>query len=60
MFKSASEAARFYNMKRGNDKILKVCNKERSSAGHDPITNEKLVWKYYDLVEDKILEEWVS
>lgn len=60
VFKSASEAARFYNMKRGNDKILKVCNKERKSAGHDPITNEKLVWKYYDLVEDKILEEWVS
>lgn len=56
VFDNASNAATFYNMKRGNDKILKVCKGERQSAGKDPITNEKLVWRFYDIINQKVIE----
>ena len=56
VFDNASEGARFYNMKRGNDKILKVCNGERTTAGVDPITGKKLVWRYYNQITNEIIE----
>ena len=56
VFDNASNAATFYNMKRGNDKILKVCKGKRQSAGKDPITNEKLVWRFYDTINQKVIE----
>ena len=48
IFDSASIAARYYNMKRGNDKILKACKGERRTAGKDPVSGTPLVWKYYN------------
>ena len=57
VFNNASEGSRFYNMKRGNSKILDVCNGKRNTAGRDPVTGERLVWKYYDRINQKILED---
>lgn len=48
MFENAADAARYYGMRKGNDKILSNCKGERLSAGKDPITGQKLVWRYYD------------
>ena len=52
VFDNATFAARFYGMKRGNDKILKVCKGERHTAGKDPLTGQPLVWKYYTSLDD--------
>ena len=56
IFDNASIGARFYDMKRGNDKILKVCKGERLSAGVDPVTGEKLVWRFYDRKSQTIVD----
>lgn len=47
IFKSLSEASRYaINASRSN--IMKVCRGKRKHCGRDPITREKLSWKYYD------------
>ena len=56
IFDNASKASRFYNMKRGNDKILKVCKGERKCAGKDPLTGEKLVWRFYNQITHEVME----
>ena len=43
-------------MKRGNDKILKVCKGERKCAGKDPLTGEKLVWRFYNQITHEVME----
>lgn len=48
IFDNATDAARYYDMKRGNNRILLVCHGRQQYAGKDPITHEKLKWKFYD------------
>lgn len=44
IFKSISEATRFYNLTSGH--ISDVCNGKRNFAGKHPITNQPLLWEY--------------
>ena len=54
VFDNASIAANFYNMKRGNDKILKVCKGLRRSAGKESDTGLSLVWRFYNPMTKEI------
>ena len=46
IFKSQAEAGREYNISKCN--ISLCCSNKLKSAGKHPVTNEKLVWMYYD------------
>ena len=47
IFESVKEARSFFNIK-GVSTISECCNGKRKTAGKDPITNKKLVWRYYN------------
>jgi DNA-directed RNA polymerase subunit RPC12/RpoP len=53
IFKSLKEASIYYNLK-SLTSITNCCQGKTKSAGKDPITNEKLHWKYYeDYIQEK-------
>ena len=47
IFNSITEAAKKYNIKYP-ETITRYCKGKQKIAGRDPITNEPLVWMYYD------------
>lgn len=50
VFENAKEAARFFNMEKNSGNINRCCKGERKSAGKDPQTGKKLLWRYYQEV----------
>lgn len=47
VFNSVQEAINYFNIAKGT-KIASVCKGERQFAGRHPVSNEPLVWQYYN------------
>ena len=48
IFNCAKDAGIYYGNSKMNSSIINCCKGKQSYAGIDSITNEKLVWEYYN------------